>query len=238
MVRISGLRSERFQFLVFLGLSVMEILFTGILTFSHQLSGFQRFFGTINPIAPMVFVSLLGVVLFSYLISRGWFDIYKKENLRGFVYSSVLPTLFVIPAIVLDLVIVLPENLNVLFPESLLFYPAMAYFVEIIFHILPLSLLSILVTSFGKKTSSSRIGWICLAVVALLEPVFQLILGFSSPLPLWAVVYSNGIHVFLINMTQLFIFKRYDFVSMYSFRLVYYVLWHITWGYLRLGLLF
>jgi hypothetical protein len=31
---------------------------------------------------------------------------------------------------------------------------------------------------------------------------------------------------------------RYGFLSMYAFRLVYYLHWHIVWGYLRLQLLF
>lgn len=44
-----------------------------------------------------------------------------------------------------------------------------------------------------------------------------------------------GLHVFLINLSQLMIFKRYD---LYSFRLVYYIFWHIVWGYMRLKLLF
>lgn len=38
--------------------------------------------------------------------------------------------------------------------------------------------------------------------------------------------------------TRLALFKRYDFVTMYTFRLVYYLLWHIVWGVIRLRLLF
>jgi hypothetical protein len=32
--------------------------------------------------------------------------------------------------------------------------------------------------------------------------------------------------------------SRYDFVAMHSFRLVYYLFWHIGWGTVRLGALF
>jgi len=45
-------------------------------------------------------------------------------------------------------------------------------------------------------------------------------------------------NILLINLFQLSIFKRYDFVSMYSFRLVYYAIWHIVWGVVRLNLFF
>jgi hypothetical protein len=42
----------------------------------------------------------------------------------------------------------------------------------------------------------------------------------------------------LINLCQLLIFRRYDFISMYTFRIAYYMLWHVLWGYARLRLLF
>jgi hypothetical protein len=53
----------------------------------------------------------------------------------------------------------------------------------------------------------------------------------------WAAAYVF-LNVWVINMVQLALFKRYDFVSMYAFRLMYYLLWHIAWGHARLGLLF
>ena len=74
-------------------------------------------------------------------------------------------------------------------------------------------------------------------VVAFLEPIFQTALGFSQPYPTWVTGYVF-VNIFLINLFQLLIFKRYDFVSMYSFRLVYYAIWHIVWGQVRLNLLF
>ena len=79
--------------------------------------------------------------------------------------------------------------------------------------------------------------WTGLLVAALVEPVFQVVAGFSDPVLRWATAYV-GLHVFLISAAQLAIFKRYDFVSMYAFRLVYYLFWHIVWGYLRLEWLF
>jgi hypothetical protein len=34
------------------------------------------------------------------------------------------------------------------------------------------------------------------------------------------------------------VFRRYDFVTMYSFRLFYYAYWHIAWGVIRLRVFF
>jgi hypothetical protein len=55
--------------------------------------------------------------------------------------------------------------------------------------------------------------------------------------PLYINVYM-WIHLFVFNFLQMLVFKRYDFLKMYMFRLVYYLLWHIVWGSVRLGLLF
>jgi hypothetical protein len=42
----------------------------------------------------------------------------------------------------------------------------------------------------------------------------------------------------VINLVQLTLFRRYDFLTMYAFRLVYYLVWHVAWGHLRLQVLF
>lgn len=47
-------------------------------------------------------------------------------------------------------------------------------------------------------------------------------LGFSQTSLSWAEAYV-GLQVFAINLAQLSVFRRYDFISMYSFRLIYYV---------------
>ena len=61
--------------------------------------------------------------------------------------------------------------------------------------------------------------------------------GIMLGIPTWVTV-CVFLNILLINLFQLLIFKRYDFVSMFSFRLAYYAIWHIAWGYVRLNLLF
>ena len=53
-----------------------------------------------------------------------------------------------------------------------------------------------------------------------LEPTFQLNFGSSVASHSWADLYV-GQHVFAFHLLQLYIFRRYDFVSMYAFRFVY-----------------
>lgn len=80
MTKIKELISkERSQYLVFIGLSIGVIVLTGIIYFSDTLL-FQRFIGGINPLIASFFIILLGVISLSFLLSRGWFAIYKKET--------------------------------------------------------------------------------------------------------------------------------------------------------------
>ena len=139
--------------------------------------------------------------------------------------------------ILFDSKIVFPADVNRPFPDSLLFYPSIGFVVEILFHVLPLTVLLIILTTLFKDLTYEGIIWPCILFVALLEPVFQTALGFSRPVSPWATGFV-ALHIFLLNLCQLLIFKRYDFVSMYAFRLMYYLLWHIIWGVIRLKLLF
>jgi hypothetical protein len=228
--------NERLQYLVYLGLSLGVAGFTSILYLQDNLF-FQKFFGRINPLVTIVIIVLLGGVLLSFLLSRSWFTIYQTWNPRWLIVPSALAALLAFVIILVDVTVIFPKDMNISFPESLLFYPVMGFVVEIIFHLLPLSFLLVVLTSLSKGTSFSNIIWPCLVMVALLEPMYQTLTGSLGRVPLWATAYVF-LHVFLINVLELFFFKRNDFVSMYSFRLLYYLLWHIAWGYVRLSVLF
>ena len=226
---------EWLQYQVYLGLCIAVMGLTGIIYFMNN-QPFERFIGGINPLLAGMLIILLGGILFTFLLSRGWFAIYKKENLKGLYRSCGLAAIFGVIMILVDLKIVFPADTNILFPASLLFYPAIGFFVEIFFHVLPLTLLIVTLTSLFRNLLYENIIWISILLVALLEPIYQTI-WLDNRYPIWAVAYV-GLHVFLINLSQLIILKRYDFISMYSFRLVYYLFWHIGWGYIRLKLLF
>jgi len=234
---IESISNNRLQYLVFIGLSCGAWGFTGILYFSNNLL-FQRFLGRMNPLIAFLCAIVSGFILLSWLLSQGWFAIYERENQRGLLCSSSLAALLGIIMILVDTRIIFPADTNILFPESLLFYPAIGFLAKVLFHVLPLTALLVVLNSILKNVNFGTIVWICIPLVSLLEPVYHTInMASSNQFPLWAVIYV-GIHVFLINFFQLLIFKEYDFISMYSFRLVYYMLWHIGWGYARLRLLF
>jgi hypothetical protein len=118
------------------------------------------------------------------------------------------------------------EDVNVPPPQSLLLSPTMAYVVEIVFHALPLALLLAWSGRSAQNANTAIVTWPCIVFVSSLEPVLvHLRFGASAYV---------GAFVFVFTVVELYVFRRYDFISTYAFRLVYYLWWHITWGYVRL----
>ena len=212
------------------------ILLAGILHFSGSMA-FYRFIGKLHPLLFAIFIITLGVAGLSLLVKRRWYSIWKQKNLNGILYGSSLALPFGFIIIMVDLLAVLPEDVNILFPESLLFYPLMGFAAEILFHVVPLAIVLLVLTFFFKQLPDRTIIWVSILIVAAIEPAYQIYYGFSEEVKFWVTAYV-GLHIFAINICQLVIFRRFDFVSMLTFRLTYYALWHIGWGYFRLQLLY
>ena len=174
-------------------------------------------------------------IILIFFVSKSWFNIYNRDNLKKMLKYHPLAILLASIAILVDIWFKYPENTNTLFPESLLFYPIIGFVAETIFHLIPLALILLVLNRILKNFNFQRYIWICLVIISLIEPIFQA-LSIPSHFPLWVSVYMS-FHLFLFNAIQLYFFKRFDFFSMYTFRLVYYLLWHIIWGYIRLGVL-
>lgn len=227
---------ERKQLSAYTALSLAVLICAGLgYWFDDHL--FARFLGDLNPLPVIPALVFLGLALSHYLLSRGWFRIYKSASAKALILWSGLAVLFGIMAITADFRIVFPADMNILLPGSLLFYPAIGFVVEVLFHLLPLSVFLIILASIYKKADRNKIIWSAIFIVSLVEPVYQIASGFWERYPAWAPVWV-GAHVFLINIAQLTLYKRSGFIAMYSFRLLYYSIWHIAWGYFRLKILF
>lgn len=227
--------SERTQMLVLVGLSVGIVVLAAATYLADRLV-FQRFLGRFNPVVASIAVALLGGVLLSKLLSRDWFAIYRPGDLSRFLWPSVLAVILALIMILVDRRTVLSEELNVHFPHSLLYYPVMGYAAEILFHVLPLFVIINVSMAISSKAGFEAIIWPIIFFAALLEPIFQ-ILPLIGKHSTFAVAFIT-VHLFVFNVVQLALFKRYDFVTMYSFRMAYYLVWHIVWGHFRLGILF
>lgn len=226
--------TEKIQYRV---LAIVVIAVIGMAVFLNHFNAsfFQRFLGEVNPLFVFLLSGFLAFILLSFLLFKNWFSIYKKESLKNLLPYFGFVGLFLLVSIFVDWKIIYPVDTHIPFPESLLFYPAIAFLVEIIFHVLPLSALLFLLTTFFKNKNLKFIIWNCIVIVAILEPTYQV--AFMDSFPMWSKVVI-WINLFLFNLTQLYIFKKYDFTSMLLFRLFYYSIWHIAWGHLRLGILF
>lgn len=146
-------------------------------------------------------------------------------------WSAVFATLFGVVIMLADLIVVFPYQ-HVPPPQSLLFYPAMAYVAEIVFHILPLAIFLGLLGPLFKGRDSTKLVRLCIILASCPEPIFQLSWRSLEIAFSWADAYV-GLHVFVFNVLQLALFRRYDFISMYACRLVYYLYWHVIWGSVR-----
>jgi hypothetical protein len=115
-------------------------------------------------------------------------------------------------------------------PDALRFYPAIAVFVEIALHVVPIA---VLVAILGMPTDFDATFWRIAVPVALVEAVVQAVYATSIGTSLF-----NAVHLMVFGVIEVWIFWRFGFTRMLGFRLVYYLLWHVAWGVARLELLF
>ncbi len=229
------MRKEKMQFLVFGILTIIVVVMASTIGISSQ-KPYKRFFGNLNPIAVFILTAFIGFICLVVLIKNSDLNVFNKRIRKGVCISAIISSVFLVPIIIVDCFAHLPEMINVLPPESLLFYPSIAYVVEIIFHLLPLTLLYVILRRFINTEKIAIIIWICIVIVSLIEPLFQITFSIGHD-PTWKVLYLF-LHIWAINLVSLTLFKHYGFVTMYLFRLFYYILWHIVWGAIRLQLFF
>lgn len=200
---------------------------------------FEPYFGGLNPLVAFGLVLFLAGLSLRYLASSDWLMILKRPVTSDrFVKVCSLATLLAFVMIGADTVLRLPTDINVPPPQALLFYPVMAYVAESAFHVIPLGVLLLFLTCFDLPEAKRRSALVaCMIVVSVFEPVFQVLPSVAGPQPVLTTAFVS-VHVLVFNLFALGLFFRYDFITTYVFRIVYYLVWHIIWGYARLSLLF
>ena len=200
---------------------------------------FQKYMGKLNPLITVPIIATLGFFSLSFLTSKNWFSNHKEKNIKYLFFSSIITVILASVMVLVDLnKRAFSENINILFPKSLIFYPIIGFVAEIIFHIFPITLLVSLTGYFLKKLNKNKIIWISILIVSLIEPIFQIVnMGSGQQYSFWLLGYI-GIHIFSFSFLQLYTFKRNGFMAMYLLRMIYYLIWHILWGYMRLNILF
>ncbi len=217
-----------------LAISVL-VLTAGVYLAIREPRLIEPYFGFVPPLIAMPVVYLIGWPALIYLSERGYFTLSRPQSRRrGLRFATLLALGFSVSVTVADLALRFPRDINVSLPAALLFYPVMAYVVALVVHAVPLALLIPLAQRLLKRWDASSRIWVCIVIVASLEAVFQFASTSGGP----ALAVFVLAQLFLFGIAELCVFRRYDFVSMYVFRIVYYAYWHIIWGTLRHALLF
>lgn len=189
--------------------------------------------GPLDPVATTLAVSVCGLLALRVLTRRGWFHAGGGSR-RGCWIAVGVGSALTIPVIAVDVLGGFPPEMNVPAPASLAFYPSIAVVAEFAFHAVPLGLVAL--AADLVSSSDSRARWSAMALAALPEPVLQVAWG-AAYSPVWANVYV-GVHLLAFNLIGLALFRRHGFLTVYLYRLVYYAVWHVIWGHLRLDVLF
>ena len=223
---------EKISITSFAPVSLLILLGTGSL-YSWDNNAFSIFLGPYNPL-----IVVGGLTVLAYLIDRSLRSVVglTVDSEWSVFWDVGFAVVLGAAMIVFDYLVVFPDDINVLLPEALFYYSSFGYIVEVVFHLLPFWLLISALDRVSGGLSEKRVFFVMI-IVACLEPVFQVSLGFSSAMPMWVMMYI-GAHIFAMNLQQLRVYRRYGFIHMFAFRLIYYLIWHIVWGKIRLGVLF
>ena len=227
---MNPLYSKRYQFKI-LTLCSLGIALLGTILYSKDPLIYQSILGQLHPQLSLLITILACYLLFVYLLSNSPLQIYKNIDWRAMLLFTGIALVFGMEVIAADLWWAdYPADLNTDLPEALLYYPVMGFMAEVVFHLIPLAFF-IFLFSLITHWNMNRILWVSIVVSAFAEPFFQVL---ASPESDDLTRVYTGIHVFLFSLVQLWVFKKYDFVSMFIVRLLFYAIWHIGWGSLRL----
>jgi len=216
---------------------ILAVILSGLASILPAMGNpaFERFFGPIHPALAIWIAVLLAIPSMIYLVQRHGFARSTWERTRrGLPKAAGGAAIFGVAVILVDLGLRYPEGINVSFPQSLLFYPAIGFFVDLVFHTAIPALLLLIQRPLTQRLGERRAVWIAIGVAALVEPILQIFWAESLS---WTELYT-AVSVFLFGVFQLLIFRTYGFLTMYGTRLTFYLIWHVIWGYFRVALLF
>lgn len=216
-----------------------SLLFTGalIMAFLSQLIApevFARFLRGFSPLLALIIFGVLGYIILEYASKKLKTNFLMPVYGRGLLIAASFATIFGIIIIIIDTQSPFPADINISFPASIFFYPAIGFIAEIVFHLLPIAILCIISGMFDRLVGLKIRLPMILGITAIIEPIYQMrFLEVSDGL-----VALISIHILLLNVAQLWLLKNYGFFTMYVLRTFYYLIWHIIWGTLRLDILY
>lgn len=225
------MRHRRRDYLTF-WLTALLAAAAAVFLSSIDRDAFATYFGQFPPILIVAVAALAGAVSLRFLEYRGWWSARPPNEIRhGVLLSTVAALGFAAVAVAADVWFGFPQDLNVPWPDAVLFYPSIAFVAEFAFHMLPLTLLVAVMGWRFTRSGFNRRVWTGIIVVAAIEAGFQIVVGSS-------LRFFVAPHLVAIGIYELLVFRRFGYIPMIWFRLAYYLSWHVIWGSARLDLLF
>jgi hypothetical protein len=194
---------------------------------------YETVLGIARPVAPVAAAAGLGFLGWMLVSRRSWIPA-GTGGLAGYRPALVIGLALPIPAIIVDGLGGFARELNAPAPDSFLFYPSVAVVAELVFHVAPLAIAAMLATVFHRAGRAFQ--FLGFGAAVAIEPVLQVVWGRELS-PGWANAYV-GVHVLAFNVVGVYLLRRFGILRVILYRLSYYLVWHVLWGYLRLDLIF
>jgi hypothetical protein len=199
---------------------------------------FAPYFGIVPPVTAAIFVCLAGIAALYVLEKIHDLPVFARQlSGRQFLIAVAAAVPFMVLVTVVDLTIGFPVDINVPLPAAIIFYPAMGYIAQLALHIVPLSVLLSIGKSFFSRLSARRRLWVSIVLASMPESVFQVSASLSDG-KLTLLGSFVAMHLFAFGLVELYLFRRFDYATMFVFRMAYYAYWHLAWGTLRLQWVF
>ncbi|MBC6492747.1 hypothetical protein ACFSQD_17670 [Flavihumibacter stibioxidans] len=147
------------------------------------------------------------------------------------LYPFALGILFGLTDLLVFKIVLHPQPYDTLppflqpFPYSVLLYIQGAIYTEILYRLLPFTILLLVLEFFHPSGATRRVGfWIIAILTSLLEPVMQLPDG-----AIWLKAYSF-LSGFAFNLLQAWFLRKAGFLAALNVRLGHYLVWHVLLG--------
>jgi len=113
--------------------------------------------------------------------------------------------------------------------RSLLFYPGGAIIVEVFYRLLPIPLVTWLVSTLALRgRGQTPVFWSMAGLTSLIEPLSQDLDALAGG-PLALVTSPFGVD-FVMNLVQAVMFRRFGLSSAIATRVAVYLVWHVAYG--------
>lgn len=180
----------------------------------------------------IIIVAVLGSICIELAGKAGFPNIWDKNitNKQRIAIPIALGIGFSLIEIVVGLALQLP-NIHVEFPFSIPVYLSGGIFLEILYHLIPVVILTWMVSTVILKGERQTEVFVVVAILASLwEPTMQIMAMYQTGM-LTSLFFAAGLFIFIFagNLIPITLFRKYGFLAPVIWRLADYSIWHVIW---------